>query len=204
LPRQEVAIVAKLGESPLLEVVLDAVRILAGRIADSDHRLGARVFEAELEGRARARELCLLSRRQEIVLLEFVGEDHRPLALRIDIDQREMAVLLGLDREHRKVVHLVVGLVQVRARSKSWVSSLVLPPTFATAAGAAISIVSLSDTLTIRSLNSASRISRGSTPCSRLRLICPASPPASASPLAKASAARPYSAAAILRSIDFS
>jgi hypothetical protein len=50
LPRQEVAIVAELGESPLLEVVLDAVRILAGRIADSDHRLGARVFEAEMTG----------------------------------------------------------------------------------------------------------------------------------------------------------
>src|SRR4026209_834578 len=108
LPRQEVAIVAELGESPLLEVVLDAVRLLAGRIADGDDRLGARVLEAELEGRLRARELRLLPCRQEIVLLEFVGEDHRALPLRIDVDQREMAVLLGLDGEHPKVVHLVV------------------------------------------------------------------------------------------------
>src|SRR4029079_11402431 len=54
----------------------------------------------------------------------LLGEDHRALPLRIDVDQREMAVLLGLDGEHRKVVHLVVRLV--RGKSEIEVVSLLL------------------------------------------------------------------------------
>ena len=108
LPRQEAAIVAEVGELPRLEVVLDAVDGLARGIADGDHRLGPRVLEAELERRLGTGELHFFPGGEEIVLLELVGEDHRALAARIDIDQREVAILLRLDVEHRQVVDLVV------------------------------------------------------------------------------------------------
>ncbi|HZJ12321.1 MAG TPA: hypothetical protein VFD26_06675, partial [Methyloceanibacter sp.] len=82
-----------------------------GRIADGDHRLGSGVLETELERGVGARELNFLAGRQEIVLLELVRKDHRALTLAIDIDQREVAVLLRFDGEHRKVVHFVIGAV---------------------------------------------------------------------------------------------
>jgi len=56
-PSPEIAIIAELGELSRLEVVLDAVCFRAGRIADSDHRFGPRVLQAELELRIACREL---------------------------------------------------------------------------------------------------------------------------------------------------
>src|SRR5262249_32463756 len=72
LARNKVAVVAKIGEVPLLEVVLDAVDVLAGGVAHRNHRHVFSVPDTVRERSVGARELQLLAGRQEIVLLKAV------------------------------------------------------------------------------------------------------------------------------------
>src|SRR6476619_8090447 len=74
LAGDKVAVVAKIGEVSLLEVVLDAVDVFAGSVALRYHRDVLRVPDTVRERSVGARELQLLAGRQEIVLLEAVGQ----------------------------------------------------------------------------------------------------------------------------------
>src|SRR6478672_10135839 len=74
LAGDKVAVVAKIGEVSLLEVVLDAVDVFAGSVAHRYHRDVLRVPDTVRERSVGARELQLLAGRQEIVLLEAVGQ----------------------------------------------------------------------------------------------------------------------------------
>src|SRR6476646_9423738 len=69
LAGDKVAVVAKIGE-----VLLDAVDVFAGSVAHRYHRDVLRVPDTVRERSVGARELQLLAGRQEIVLLEAVGQ----------------------------------------------------------------------------------------------------------------------------------
>src|SRR5262249_20085811 len=80
LARNKVAVVAKIGEVPLLEVVLDAVDVLAGGVAHRNHRHVFSVPDTVRERSVGAREPQLLAGRQEIVLLKAVGQQRLTFA----------------------------------------------------------------------------------------------------------------------------